>query len=544
MLNPRQSFPGAIANAVKGSSRTQKSWLVFWLCLFLAGIVGLLWQANERSLVEQPAVGGTLREGIIGAPRFVNPLLAISNPDRDLTALVYSGLLRLNSDCQLVPDLDESYRVSDDVERYTFILKPDLTWHDGRAVTTDDVVFTITQAKNPTIKSPRRASWEGVEVEKISDREVVFILKQPYPLFLENVTIGLLPAHLWQTLAPEAFPFSNLNLEGVGTGPYQIESVKRDADGLPIIYELSPFKDFSLGQPQIKKLLINFYANEEDLLVAYQNDRVDALSALPPKLITEVINAVAERRGQLVAVTLPRVFAVFFNQNQAKIFTRAEVRTALNLLVDRQEIIDQILAGHGQPLNGPLPTNDQATTTLAAVKTTEQAAAILTKQGWKKNETTKQWEHLAGKEVTTLAFSLSTADTPELKATAMYLKELWEKFGAAVEVKIFEAGALNQNVIRPRDYEALLFGEIVGRQPDLYSFWHSSQRLDPGLNVALYANITVDKILSELRNANPTDQSSDKQYQLVAEEIAKDVPAIFLYSPDFIYLLPSNLKGV
>jgi hypothetical protein len=71
-----------------------------------------------------------------------------------------------------------------------------------------------------------------------------------------------------------------------------------------------------------------------------------------------------------------------------------------------------------------------------------------------------------------------------------------DKARGSVDVKIFDQGDLSQNVIRPRKYDALLFGEVIGRELDLFAFWHSSQRNDPGLNIALYANSTADKILS------------------------------------------------
>ena len=142
-----------------------------------------------------------------------------------------------------------------------------------------------------------------------------------------------------------------------------------------------------------------------------------------------------------------------------------------------------------------------------------------------------------------LQFSISTSNVPELKAVANILKDTWGKVGAKVEIKIFEAGNLNQNIIRPREYEALLFGEVIGRDLDLFAFWHSSQRNDPGLNIALYANITADKLLEKGRTLTNTDLRN-KTYLRFEEEVKKDIPAIFLYSPDFIYILPERIQGV
>ena len=119
---------------------------------------------------------------------------------------------------------------------------------------------------------------------------------------------------------------------------------------------------------------------------------------------------------------------------------------------------------------------------------------------------------------------------------------MWEDLGARVEIKAFDTINLNQNVIRAREYEALLFGEIIGRDLDLFAFWHSSQRNDPGLNIALYANIDADSLLEDARIINNKDVR-EKKYIAFTEEIKKDIPAVFIYSPDFLYILPKKIKG-
>ena len=141
-----------------------------------------------------------------------------------------------------------------------------------------------------------------------------------------------------------------------------------------------------------------------------------------------------------------------------------------------------------------------------------------------------------------LTFSVSTADIPELVHVAELITETWRSLGADVSVRIFDSNELNQNVIRPRRYDALLFGEIIGRDLDFYAFWHSSQRSDPGLNVADYANITVDKLLEEARILDNSPERNDA-LQKFEKEIIEDVPAAFIYSPEFIYVVPKKLKS-
>ena len=174
-------------------------WLIVGVLGFIMtfGAIAIFAIASSELSVEIPKKGGTHTEGVVGSPRFINPLLAISETDSDLTELVFGGLLRKTGDGTLLPNIARSFDVSPDKLSYTFYLEESAQFHDGAKVTAEDVVFTIQSAKNPDIKSPRRANWEGVDVIALDANTVVFTLKAPYALFLENTTIGILPKHLW-----------------------------------------------------------------------------------------------------------------------------------------------------------------------------------------------------------------------------------------------------------------------------------------------------------------------------------------------------------
>ena len=354
------------------SALPPKHKMVFGVCLaiFVLSTMILLWQVNESRLVAVPTSGGEYTEGLLGTPRFINPLLVTSPVDRDLTLLIYSGLMRNTPEGKLIPDLAESYTISPDNLTYQFTLRPDLVWHDGEPVTANDIVFTINKAKEPSLNSPRRASLEGIEVEKIDDQHLTFRLKQPYPLFLEAMAIGILPAHRWQKVATEVFSLNALNREPIGTGPYQIERVARDGDDIPLTYTLKAFPRFALGEPKISKLLIHLYQNTEALFSAFTRGEVEAMSAIDPN-----VAATLEAEGvKILSTTLPRVFGIFFNQNQAHLFTRPEVRKVLNLTVDRSKIISDVFHGYAEPLVGPLLLS--ATTTPLPTSTTTIAQNI------------------------------------------------------------------------------------------------------------------------------------------------------------------------
>jgi peptide/nickel transport system substrate-binding protein len=525
---------------IRNFSLKEKIFFFALAIIFSISSILALWKINSSYLVDIPADGGALTEGIIGTPRFINPVLAISDADRDMTALIYSGLMRPDNKGGLIPDLAEKFEISEDGLSYTFTLKPNLVWQDGEHITSDDIIFTIQQAIDPSIKSPKRASWEGVSVERIDDKNIRFVLSKPYTPFLENTTIGILPKHIWKDAMSEQMSFSEFNINPIGSGPYKVKKINRNSSGIVNSYELIPNKKFALDKPHIKTLILHFYPSGKELLSSYQRGDVDSISAITPQTAEKIKRS----SSNLKTPSLPRVFAVFFNQNNAKIFSYKEVRSALNLATDKKKIIDEVLQGFGTQLEYPIPAGTFGALSIDEEKTSmpniAEAKALLEKNGWAFKDNV--WQKKEKKEVLRLEFSLATSDAPDLKQTAELLKAMWEEIGVKVNVKIFEIGDLNQNIIRPRKYDSLLFGEIVGRDPDPFVFWHSSQRNNPGLNIALYANIKVDNLLEQARTSTDEDKRR-KEYGEFQKELIKDMPAVFLFSPKFIYLMPNNLKG-
>ncbi|MFH1402341.1 MAG: ABC transporter substrate-binding protein [Patescibacteria group bacterium] len=533
-------FISKIQKTIKSFSITEKVIFYFFAIVFIGSSLLLYNNINQKFTVEIPMRGGSLIEGIVGSPRFINPVLASSNADKDLCVLIYSGLLKTNLKGELVPDLAETFSVSEDGFVYSFKLKDDIYFHDNRPVTTEDIEFTIKATQNDMIKSPKRANWDGVEMKRLNNKEIQFILTQAYAPFLENLTIGILPKHIWGNISPEQFAFSQFNIEPLGSGPYKINKIKRDSLGILENYQLVAFKKYVFPTAFITTLTTKFYSNEETLLDAYQKGNIESVNSISP---TNLNLLKLGENNEILSTPLPRIFGVFFNQNENPVFTNKEVRVALNKVINKKQIINEILNGYGVAIENPVPYNSIYYIESEGEQDDglESAKTILKENGWKLNSD-GILEKLTRQTSTLLSFSLSTANTPELKAVAELIKKRWEELGAKVNLKIFDIGDLNQNVIRPRKYDSLLFGEVIGRDMDLFAFWHSSQRNDPGLNIAMYANITTDKLLEEIRVTSDIEEKKTK-FKEFQTEIGEDVPAIFLYSPNFIYVTPTKIKN-
>lgn len=535
--------------------------LMFFVSVFVLIIssFGLFSQLNHMFMVEIPEQGGLLREGVVGRPRFINPVLASTDVDRDLSQLVYSGLMRVTPSGTLVPDLAEGYEVSEDGLKYTFILKPGLVWHDNIPITSADVAYTISKVTDTAlaIKSPRRANWDGVNVETPDQRTIILTLSQPYAPFLENTTLGILPMHIWENITDSEFDLSYYNTKPIGSGPYKVDEVVRDKNELPDHYDLVPFEQFALGKPFIEKIRFVFFGNDTDRMNAFRTDAIDSIHSIEPKTATELLQVNSGTR--IERSPLPRVFAAFLNQNHAPVLAHKEVRQALEMATDREAIVQKVLSGYGQPLDGPLPeslflseptlSNEEGVQTASSTSTstpldgTTEARTLLTKAGWKFDETTGVATLTQKKGgIETLSLSIATPDVPELREAAILLRDQWIGVGANVDIKVYDMSTFTTDIVASRKYDVLFYGIVLGRNPDPFAYWHSSQRNNPGMNISLYASITSDKLLTDLRT---TLDNSERMRKLRAfdDEVRRDIPAIFVYTPDFIYAIDPQVQG-
>ncbi len=522
-------------------SATEK--VIFGILLIVAILTSIImaYRVNSMFLVPIPSYGGSFSEGMIGLPRSINSVLAFTDTDKGLSTLIYSGLMKYQNG-ELIPDLAESYKVSDDGLVYTFRLKANLQFHDGESLTADDVEFTIQKIQDGEIKSPYRVDWASIGIKKISASEIQFILKQPYSPFLANTTVGIMPKHIWKNLSADQFLFSEKNHEAIGSGPYKIDSIEKDSTGNPASYSLSAFSKYHFGRPYISNIKIYFYQNKDGMINAYKSNLIENLADISPQNTYQI--STTTNRSTIIHNPLPRIFAIFLNQNNSPVLANKEIRRALNMAVDKDKIIKEVLYGYGVRLDSPLPINSNSTTsTSSSLEKSDKdgAKSLLTKSGWTINER-GILEKKIGATKQTLELSIVTADSPELKMVAEIIKKDWEDLGAKVTIKVYEYGDLSQNIIKTRKYDALLFGEIINKDLDLYAFWHSSQRNSPGLNLAMYVNSKIDKLLEDSR-ITPDKIQRDNIYESLQKIIKDDMPAIFLYSPDYIYIMSNKING-
>lgn len=445
--------------------------------------------------------------------------------------------MKYDGEGNLKNDLVENYEISEDKTTYTFHLRENIKWHDNEPFTAEDILFTVNLISNPSFKSPLRSNWQGIETELIDENTIAFKIKTPYAGFLHNLTFGILPKHIWESVPADNFQLTDLKLEPIGTGPYKYSSFQKDSKGNILSYKLIANPLYFEGKPFISKITFNFYTDEISALDAMNRKEVMGISNLSSQKVTQVKNI---KSTDIHKFHIPRYFSVFFNTTKSVPLASDEVRAALTYATDRQEIIDKVLSGNAQPVNSPiLPGMLGAKEDMERKNfDLEKANQILDSNGWTKGD-----DGIRSKNNTPLVINLITTDWEELSQTAEILKSQWEKIGARVNVSSYSVSDIGQNYIRPREYEALLFGQVIGADPDPYTFWHSSQKKDPGLNLALFGDSDSDKLIDDGRlESDP--QKRTENYIEFQKKIEEESPAVFLYSPSYIYPVSRSVQGI
>lgn len=500
------------------------------------GFLGVKFSLEKMEIV--PDFGGEYVEGLVGAPRYVNPILAQTNDvDMDLSRLIFSGLFKYDAAQVLTPDLAEKFEVSDDKRVYTVYLKDNLTWHDGGKLTAADIVFTVSLIKDRFFRSPLYAGFRGVAAEMVDDKTLKFTLDEAYAPFLGMLTFGILPEHLWYNIPAQSANLAEYNIKPIGSGPFKFKSLTKDKNGGIKIYTLVSNENFYGKKPYLEKLIFKFYPDYDSAVTALLNQNIEAISFLPE----ETEESLQSKKIIKYSLSLPQYTAIFFDQKNNEFLKDAVVRKALALAINKDKIVTEALGGKGEAIYGPI--------LMGYVGYSPDIKKIAFDQGFAKDNLEKagyklvEGENFRKKGDKTLKIILTTVDRPEYARVAEIIKTNWEAIGVQVELNAISPAKIQREIIKPRAYESLMLGTILGFDPDPYPFWHSSQIEDPGLNLSLYANRNIDKLLEEARQMDDAEGRA-KKYLEFQNILADDIPAIFLYSPRYTYVVSAEVLGI
>ncbi len=190
------------------------------------------------------AIGGSYVEGVIGGHRHFTPVLATTGIERDVVRLVFTGLMRADRAGEIVPDLAATYRVEQEGKVWTFEIRDDARWHDGRPVVADDVVYTVSLFQDKGYTGPFAEAFHGVAVDRVGTKVVRFTLPGPYGPFAASTTFPVLPAHRLGGVTFPQLPGEAFDQRPIGTGPFKL------SDATPREITLVANPDFYRSKPR------------------------------------------------------------------------------------------------------------------------------------------------------------------------------------------------------------------------------------------------------------------------------------------------------
>ncbi|EKD24284.1 MAG: hypothetical protein ACD_81C00062G0004 [uncultured bacterium] len=504
---------------------SRKERITFIAAFFILVITSLLLLISiiQLNTILSPVAGGEYVEGIVGQPIFINPLFAESNnPDNDLSQLLFANIRAMA----------ETITLADDGKVFDIRIKGDIVWQDNQPITTDDIIFTIQLIQDQAIASPLAPLWKGVQVERISERELKIITPVTYSFF-ENAVLSLqpVPKHLFASVPTANIRLSDYNREPIGSGPYIFESFEKRRDGFVTQILLKRNERYFGPKAYIDTLMVRFYQNESDAVEALNDGDIDGMAIVEPSVLESI-----SIPHQVRKITMPRYYAVFSNPFANETLRTDSMKKALSLATDNAAITKAIFGDNAVAITSPIPAFTPEVQGIPEYSL-ERAIAWLEENDWVMTDS-----GIRERDGKKLEFVLTVYPTPFLQETAKMLEAQWKAAGIGVRIHIASISDFSKTVIKPRDYELLLFGNSYGKNLDPFSFWESSQKLDPGLNLSLYENKDVDKLINYVRTDFNAESRENGLNQL-RDIIREDRPAVFLYSPYYLYVSNKSLKG-
>ncbi|HEX9679781.1 MAG TPA: ABC transporter substrate-binding protein [Candidatus Saccharimonadales bacterium] len=515
-----------------------RRFVLAWLILIGLLMLGVF--AQTKSLAnfykQQTSIeGGTYTEGLVGKIANLNPIFATTSPERSIATLVFEPLLRYDEQTNVVNALAENWKVNSDQTVYTINLRPNLFWHDGLPITSQDVVFTVEAIQHPDTQSPLNQSWRGIEVRAVDALTVTFTLPNAFTPFIHSLThLGLLPSHVLNEIEPRELRTHPFNLQPrVGSGPFVFSSVSLE-DELGQV-RLTRHESYYLGRPKLEEVIIQTYADYEQLVAAFNDGDVAGAANLG---LDDVSRLTGQDRFKLATPPLFNNVMLFYNNSRGE-FKRRDFRKALTQLTDTKAIFEK-LGGAYSLSNAPvLPGQLGYSPELTQVGFNPKSAAkLLEGLGWRL-ETDGIRRNKSGQQ---LELTLVTQNSDEYPLVAEEIQRQWREAGILLKLEFVSSANLQQDWILPHSYELLLFGIDQGVDSDVFVYWHSSEARVGGFNLSEYKNALVDAALEAGRTRRNLSLRRAK-YESFVKQWRADVPAMAIYRPVFQYAQLSVVDG-
>ena len=477
-----------------------------------------------RAAAQQPTRGGRLIVGQCPEPLTLTSAITTAGPTQFVSSKIFDGLLEYTADMTPRPKLATGWSTSKDGLAITFQLRPDVTWHDGKPFSADDVAFSVMEVWKK-YHSRGRSTFASVEaVDTPNATTAILRLKQPAPFILSamsSLESQVVPKHLY---AQGNVLTNPANIAPVGNGPYRLKQWDR---GNFIILERNP-QYWGSGRPRLGTVIFRIIPDPSAHAEALQAGEIQASAFVELTDIQRLVSTglVADRGVHACA---EGGWGLEFNLDRHP-FGDVRVRQAIAHAVDLDFIAQTIWSGFARPSTGPIPRSIAAFYTDDVPRypyDLKTAAALLDQAGLKPDASGKR-------------FSFTIDPVPVASAqqrTAEYIRDSLSKIGVEVSVRMQDFGSFIYRAYSKRDFDVLITGGQMGPDPAIGTqrfYW--SKSFSPGVaftNTSHYASATADQALEDAQHAVAieTRREAYHRFQKIAQADLPRIPLVEASAP-------------
>lgn len=495
-------------------------WILLMIVITSLALTQAFWYRQSYS-AEAYAGGGSYIEATVGNVNSLNPLFATTSSEKVLSRLMFVTLSTIDYSGHVGLGLASSITPDDTGKVWTVTLRDDLTWSDGQPITIEDVIFTTDVIKDPSVNTIFDANFVGIKIARIDDSTLSFTLPAAYADFASTLNVPILPAHAFQGVEPSKMLEHSFSTNPITSGAFTFNAIQSvTTDGEKLIY-LAANPNYYKGKPLLDSFAIHAYNNTSDIVTALSTGAVTATADLSPLDENSFTSDTIYEKQTSIA---NGVFA--FLNTASPLLESVAVRQAIQRGLDMTEL-RSILNGE-EPLSYPILRSQIALGEYPALPEYNLASA-------------KETIGSAGLAGQTL--HLATTSTGYFPELAAQLESQLERLGFAVELSIYNPGQeFIANVIRPRNYDILLYEIELGADPDLFAYYHSSQASASGLNLSNYHSALADDAILAARSTLNESLRITK-YESFLQQWVEDVPAIGVYQASLTYFFNKNVRS-
>ncbi len=491
-------------------------------------------QPGRNSSAATPAYGDLLVEGSIGDATNLIPLLSSDSTSHEIAALVYNGLVKYDRNLRIVGDLARSWEISPDGLVITFHLRPNVRWHDGVPFTAEDCLFTYRLAIDPRTPTAYAGDFLKVKNAEALDAHTFRVTyDKPFAPALMSWSAAMMPKHL---LDGQDITRTPLARRPIGTGPYRF---KEWVAGQKIV--LIANRNYFEGRPFIDGYILRIIPDTATMFLELRAGGIDRMGLTPLQYSRQTENPLFRRDYNKFRYLAFAYTFVGYNLKNP-LFADRRVRQALAFAIDRDEIIQGVLLGLGQPSTGPFKPGTWAYNpkVMTFPHDPARARALLAEAGWRDTD----GDGLLDRDGRPFTFELLVNQGNEVRGKcAEIIQRRLAEIGISVKIRVVEWAAFVNDFINKRRFDATILGWTIPLDPDLYDVWHSSKTGPQELNFTSFKNGEVDHLLEQGRNTFNVEERK-KCYDRIQEVLAEEQPYTFLFVPDALPIIQARFRGI